>query len=305
MALTNFGIREKWLRLLLKVLPSNPCIFSNLTNTDNMEEAQYLLGGMGNKQVPAVKDWGVGIGLIENDSASNYILTPFGKLITKYDPQLEEYGTYWAIHYNLCVNSYKSKHTDKADDIWSYSKYSNTFKAGIFSRNDLKACLKEYKNAGKEYSDSTIEKMCLAPLLDTMSNTKLGDELGILSIADEAKGIYERRHPSDSTLHPSILAYMLYDWASFNSRLSINTAEFFNYGSVACLLSMEEQQFNTYLNKIQDRYAKKILWVSWTAGLNSVAFEQNISPLSILQSYYLEHQSGKDPHESLSQAVEL
>jgi len=305
MALTNFGIREKWLRLLIKVLPNNPTLFNNLTNMANMEEAQYLLGGMGNKQVPAVKDWGVGIGLIEKDADANYVLSPLGKLIAKYDPQLEEYGTYWAIHYNLCVNSQKPQFSEKGTDLWFYSKYANSFGAGTFARSELKASLKEYKNAAKEYSDTTIEKMCLAPLLDTMSNTKLGDELGLLTLADEVKNTYERRTPEDSTLHPAILAYMLYDWSLFNSRLTVNTAEFFGYGSVARLLALDEQQFNSMLNKIQDRYSRKVLWVSWTAGLNSVAFEQNLSPLGILQAYYLEHQTGTDPLRALTEPVEL
>ena len=305
MALTSFGIREKWLRMLLKVLPEHPDIFSCLSNEERMEDAQYLLGGIGNKQVPAIKDWCVGIGIIEKYDESNYALTSLGKIILEYDPMLEEQGTLWAIHYNLCVNSNKPKYTDKSDDIWFYSKYSNSFGAGTFSRNDVKACLKEYKKDGKDYSDSVIEKMCMASLLDTMSNTKIGEELGVLTIIDDVKSIYERRHPNDSTLHPAILAYMLYDWAEFNSRLTMNTAEFYGYGSVARLMALEEQQLNMYLNKIQDRYAKKILWVSWTAGLNSVAFEQNISSLALLRAYYIEHQTGKDPLDSLREGIAL
>lgn len=305
MALTSFGIREKWLRMLIKVIPVYPDIFTGLSNTERMEEAQYQLGGLGNKQVPAVKDWGVGIGLIEKDSESNYQLTPFGKIIAKYDPQFEEQGTFWAIHYNLSVNSFKPQYTDKSDDMWFYSMYSNKFPAGAVLRNEIKACFKGYKKKdGTDYSDNVIDS-CLSHLLDTMTNTKIGEELGVFSITDEAKNIYERRHPTESTLHPAILAYMLCDWAHFNSRLTMNTAEFFRFGSVACLMAMDEQQFNAYLNKIQDRYSRKVLWVSWTAGLNSVGFEKTISPLSMLQAYYIEQQSGEAPLEALNHSLEL
>jgi hypothetical protein len=97
---------------------------------------------------------------------------------------------------------------------------------------------------------------------------------------------------------------MLYDWADINSRLTMNTAEFFAYGSVACLMAMEEEQFNSYLHKIQDRYSKKVLWVSWTAGLNSVAFEKCIPSLALLRAYYIEHQMGRDPLSSLHEGIE-
>jgi hypothetical protein len=308
MALTSFGIREKWLRMLIKVLPSHPDIFTSLTNKERMEEAQYLLGGIGNKQVPAIKDWGIGIGLIERYDSANetkYSLTSLGKIIAQYDPQFEEQGTLWTIHYNLCANSSKIKYTDKSDDIWFYSRYSNSFGAGTFSRNEIKACLKKYKKDGKNYSDSVIEKMCMASLLETMSNTKIGKELGVMTIVDSEKNIYERRRPDEVSLHPAILAYMLYDWADFNSRPSMNTAEFYSNDSVACLMAIDEEQLRMYLNKIQDRYTKKILWVSWTAGLNSVAFEKNIPSLAILRAYYIEHQVGKDPLKSLSEGIEL
>lgn len=309
MALTNFGIREKWLRMLVKVLPSHPDIFTNLTNRERMEEAQYLLGGIGNKQVPAIKDWAVGIGLIErydDFNAIKYSLTSLGKIISEYDPQFEEPGTMWAIHYNLCANSSKAKHTDKSDDIWFYSRYSNSFGVGTFSRDEIKTCLKNYsKKDGGNYLDSTIEKNCMTPLLDTMSNTKIGKELGVMTVVDSEKNIYERRHPDELSLHPAIFAYMLYDWADFNSRPSMNTAEFYSNNSVACLMAMGEEQLRIYLNKIQDRYIKKILWVSWTAGLNSVAFEKNIPPLAILRAYYIEQQAGKNPLGSLSEGIEL
>ena len=305
MALTSFGIREKWLRMLIRVLPKFPDIFNNLTNKERMEEAQYQLGGVGIKQVSPIKEWGVGCGLIEKNAESNYVLTTLGKIIAEYDPQFEQQGTFWVMHYNLCINSFKPNYTDKSNDIWFYSKYANSFGVGTFTRDDVKACLKEYKKEGKEYSDSVIETMCMASLLETMAHTRIGNELGVLTIKDSAKKIYERREPIDSTIHSAIFAYMLYDWADFNERLTVNTAEFFNYGSVACLMAMEEEKFNSLLNIIHDRYAKKILWVSWIAGLNSVAFEKTLPPLSLLRAYYIEQETGKDPLECLQEGIEL
>lgn len=42
-----------------------------------------------------------------------------------------------------------------------------------------------------------------------------------------------------------------------------------------------------YLDKIQAMFNKEILWVSYTAGLNSVSLEKNINPLDILKTYYI------------------
>ena len=42
----------------------------------------------------------------------------------------------------------------------------------------------------------------------------------------------------------------------------------------------------TLENKLSN-LIKEILWVSYTAGLNSVAFERNINPLDILKAYYI------------------
>lgn len=305
MALTSFGFREKWLRMLLKVIPNREDIFSNLSNKENMEEAQYLLGGIGNKQVEALKEWGLGIGLIERSGKNDYILTKLGRIIFEYDPQLFEYGTLWAIHYNLCVNPSKSEFIKNSNDIWFYARFANSFGAGIFTRQDLKENLKEYKKDGKSYSDSVIEKMCLASLLECMLHSRLGSELGVLSEVEDKKNVYERRAPKNDSLHHAILTYMVYDWASINDRLTVNIAELLNYGSVACFMAINEQQLSSYLSKIHERYNKRVLWVSFTAGLNSIAFEKNIPPLALLRSYYLEQQAGMSPLDALNRAIEI
>jgi len=65
MALSEaFGFEERWLRLLIRrSLTIRSCFrLENLRSPEGMANAQHALGGIGNRQVRALRDWAKGIG---------------------------------------------------------------------------------------------------------------------------------------------------------------------------------------------------------------------------------------------------
>jgi len=285
----SFGFEERWIRLLLKNIPDHPDIFWN----DRMEDAQYLLGGLGNRQVLALKDWARAIGLIieeKKEKQAKFVLTPLGKIITQYDPKLDENGTFWAIHHNLCLSENKQ--------IWFYPFYSNTFGIETFTREQMERHLREARpDAGESMYGTWLNK-----LTHTMKSTKLGNDLGILVPVD--KNLFERRSP-DSSLNYALIAYILCDWAEKFSRDTVNLLEFQNKNGVFRYLALSDTQAKEFLDIIQDRFSKKILWFSRTAGLNSIVFEPNVPSLAVLRAYYLQQLEGMEPLKALEEGIKL
>lgn len=280
----SFGFEPRWLRLLLKALPHHPQLF----HSGNVADAQYILGGLGNRQVLALRDWATGIGLIGAGRTGSFSsLTPLGALITAHDPELEEDGSYWAIHHSLC----------RSTGIWFYASYSNLFGPGVFSRDEIKSRLK----GCRAISESVIEKKCVVPLLHTMKSTRLGSELGVLSVRNGT--LYERRRPDERRLHEAVVAFMLYDWAERSGRRTVNVSELAMWGGVANYLALSNDQLVGFLERIQDRYAKKVLWVSQTAGLGSIAFAEDVPSLALLRAYYIEQLEGVRPEVAFERAV--
>jgi len=280
----SFGFEERWLRRLLKTVPEEP----DILKPERVKEAQFRLGGLGNRQVFAVRDWARGAGLMENAGDGNVCLTALGRILLENDPQLDEDGSLWAIHHGLCM---------KPDDIWFYAHYANTFGPGSFSRAQLKDSL----STARDFAESVIEKKCLTPLLHTMKSTKLGDELGVLVSKNENS--YERKPPDESRVHPAVLAFMVCDWAARRERRSAHVAELMQKGGTGRYMAIPADTFSMLLGRIQQRYAKQVLSISRTAGLNSVTFAEDVPSLSLLRAYYLEHLQGMEPLEALNAAL--
>lgn len=286
MALTeSFGFEERWLRLLLKTITKTPDIFQ----PNRLDEAQYILGGLGNRQVLALRDWARGSGLVVEKRNLGYTLTPLGIIISHFDPNLEEDGTFWAIHHGLCM---------MPEDIWFYSFYSKNFYAGVYTREEIKSRL----NEGKSLSKNVIEKKCMTPLLHTFKSTKLGSKLGILITREN--NTYERKTPDETNLHAAVFAFMLCDWVCKISRNTIHYNELMNQGGVCRYLAIDDEyKLTMFLQRIQDKYSKHVLWFSRTAGLDSITFAQDIPPRALLRAYYLEHLEGMEPLEALDAGI--
>ncbi len=279
----TFGFEEKWMRLCLKTVNVDPNIFK----PEYIQEAQRLLGGLGNRQVLALKDWARASGLIRQKHSSVFELTPIGQLLVTYDPNLEENASYWVIHHGLCMNP---------DDIWFYAHYANSFSVGKFSREYLKQSMLKIR----ALSESVIEKKCITPLLHTMKATRLGDTLGLLARSED--GSYLRRSPDKNSLPVTIVAYMILDWASKANRTTLNIAELFQPGNVGTYLGIDRGTLDDILDDTQEMYSGRILHISRTAGLNSISISRGIQPLTVLRAYYMELNNGIEPTKAIEES---
>ena len=282
----TFGIEETWLRKGMKEVSSNPAIFAR----NNRLLAQKELG-MGNKQIDALKDWLAAANLLSMGEKIG-LLKPstVGEVIVKYDSTFSENGTFWLIHYFLSQNT---------DRLWFYYWYVNEFDADIFSRNDLEAGLSNYKAT----SEKIIKDFCLLPLLQTMRKTRLGKSFGIMM--EESPNQFRRIEPPEDKLDPMIVSYITADWAKRNDRSSANLVELVSLkGSPGKILHLSPRRYSEYLDKIQSMFNKEVLWVSYTAGLNSVVFEQKVNPLDLLKAYYIKIRDEINPLDAHYRAME-
>ena len=282
----TFGIEETWLRKGMKEVSSNPAIFAR----NNRLLAQKELG-MGNKQIDALKDWLAAANLLSMGEKRG-LLKPstVGEVIVKYDSTFSENGTFWLIHYFLSQNT---------DRLWFYYWYVNEFDADIFSRNDLEAGLSNYKAT----SEKIIKDFCLLPLLQTMRKTRLGKSFGIMM--EESPNQFRRIEPPEDKLDPMIVSYITADWAKRNDRSSANLVELVSLkGSPGKILHLSPRRYSEYLDKIQSMFNKEVLWVSYTAGLNSVVFEQKVNPLDLLKAYYIKIRDEINPLDAHYRAME-
>lgn len=278
----GFGMDELWIRRGIKYVKNTPTIF----HKESKEDAMQLMG-LGSVQVDALKDWLLEANLIKKDN-STYILTDIGENTYKYDIDLSEDATLWLFHYNLASKEGKS---------WFYYWYVNEFEIDRFNRDDLKNGLFNYN----EYAINHIEKYSMAPLLQTMRKTRLGKSFGIM--IEDAPNQFRRIEPPEDKLDPIIVAYITMDWARRNDRSSANLLELTTLKcSPGKILHLSSSRYIEYLDKIQAIFNKEILWVSYTAGLNSVSFEKNIKPLDILKAYYIKKRDDISPIDSYHRA---
>ena len=292
MALSEaFGFEERWLRLVVKAVPSDAALLSadSLRSQEGMADAQYRLGGIGNRQVLALRDWAKATGIVEFAVDGRCYLSPFGAILLRLDPGLEEVSTFWAIHHRLCIS----------EEIWFYAHYANAMKSGQFTRAQLKRCLRE----GKKTSDSVLEKKALFPLLQTMKGTKLGTDLGLLVPLGD--GAYQRRMPDERRLESTVLAYMIVDWCVRRHRTTVHLSELTAWGAPGSYLALDAEHLADMLRRIQEKHSSRILSISRTAGLNSVALGDDLRAESVLACGYLERLEKLDPAVALRKAADL
>lgn len=263
----GFGFEESWLRKGLKEYVADNCIF----NKSEQEKAQMLMG-LGSHQIRDLKDWLLASNLLSVEK-SNCLSSPLGLLVYNYDREFSEDGTFWVIHNYLSLSE---------DSLWFYYWYVNEFVSDKFNRNDLHDGISQYR----QMAENTIKRFILTPLLQTMRKTRLGKSFGIM--IEDAPNQFRRIEPPEDKLDPIIVAYITMDWARRNDRSSANLLELITLKcSPGKILHLSSSRYIEYLDKIQAIFNKEILWVSYTAGLNSVSFEKNIKPLDILKAYYI------------------
>lgn len=282
MAEFKFGFTEAVLRLILKKLPDNPDLFLPKA----VEKAQSLLR-VGNLQVGAARAWAESACLVIKKKGA-FQLTPLGQIIAKHDPNLEEDGVWWLLHYNLAKTS---------SPAWFYSFYSNEFSQDSFCREDFEKAVRAHWDDGHEnpMTDSVFHKLIFSPFKQVFEGTRLGDTFGFWMTDDD--GNYLRQTENAPPLPKAILAYALLDWAMEQQRQSVHLEKLLEAGGVGRIFRLTREDFDSLLIDIGEYYQKQVAWISHTAGLNSISIME-CPPLVMVSAYYHEL-DGKEPMDAL------
>ena len=283
MAEYKFGFEEVWFRLIIKKLPEHPDLFLPKA----VEKAQTILR-VGKLKVGAARAWAESAGIICKKK-SDFLLTPLGRIIARHDPDLEEDGIWWALHYNLARNS---------SPAWFYSFYFNVFVLDKFSRDEFEKEVRAYwdNNHEKPMTDSVFHKLIFSPFKQVFEGTRLGDGFGFL-VTDE-EGNYLRRPQDSSPLPRAILAYALLDWGVRQKRQSVHLEKLLGPGGIGKIFRLKREVLDTLLIDIGELYGKQVAWISHTAGLNSVSIME-VPPLALISAYYHEL-DGEEPMAALT-----
>lgn len=272
MAKFEFGFEEAWLRLIIKKLPDHPDLFLPKA----VEKAQDILR-VGKLKVGAARAWAEAAGLVVKKK-NKFYLTLLGKIIALHDPDLEEDGAWWILHYNLAR---------EASPAWFYSFYFNEFFLNQFSRGQLENDLRTHWDTthDKPMTDSVFHKLIFSPLKQVFEGTRLGEDFGFWQTGEETD--YIRCPHSSSTVPKAILAYALLDWGSQQQRQSVHLEKLLESGGIGKIFRLEREVLDSLLIDIGEYYEKKVGWISHTAGLNSVSI-MDVHPLVLVSAYYYE-----------------
>lgn len=286
MAKFEFGFEETWFRLIIKNLPNHPDLFA----PKQVERAQTILRA-GKLKIGAAKAWAESAGIIEKKK-NNFFLSNLGQIIAKNDPDLEEDGIWWAIHYNLARQS---------SPAWFYAYYFNLFAHDSFDREQFEKEVRAWwdQNHEKPMTDSVFDKLIFAPFKQVFENTRLGEEFGFLQA--DGNGLFTRKPAGNPDLHAAIFGYALLDWARENERQSVHFEKLMEPWGLGPIFRLDYNTLDQLIVAVGERYQKQVAWISHTANLNSVSI-MNISPLSLICAYYHEL-DGLDPMAALEQGI--
>ncbi len=154
--------------------------------------------GVGKPVAEGFLGWLLKMGLGRPDKG-RYVLTPIGKLIATYDPQLSNLGTLWLLHYYLV-----SQHEERAE-VW-YRGFNEFLSPGReFTRDELQTYVERVLESAPS-NRASIANDCKELIKCYTQSSALG-KLGV--IVESSKGTYQagvRQLPE-----PHIIAFMLFD----------------------------------------------------------------------------------------------
>lgn len=288
MAKFEFGFDKSWFRLIIKNLPGTPDLFSS--KPDAVEHAQTVLR-IGKLKVGAAKVWAETAGIIQRKKKT-YVLSPLGRLIATYDPQLEEDGIWWAIHYHLA---------EKESLAWFYAFYMNLFDHNVFDTNTLETELRNYWNEtnAKTMKDSIYKTLIWPPFKQVFEGTPMGVEFGLFF--QNSEGNYEKNPVLWKKVPEAVFAYALCDWAKKFDRKTAHISALIDSWGPGKIFCLDRETVDAMSVNIGEKYHKKVAWISHTANLNSISIT-DIPPMALLRAYYLEL-DGLEPMDALEQSL--
>lgn len=280
----TFFIRKGWLNKGIRNVQNDHAVFMGV-NGNPMD-----ILGIGANMVKALRYWLQAVKLTAEPPVGRkeQRLTPFGELIYKNDPYIEEMGTLWLLHYQLATNK---------DDATAWYYFFNEFKLTEFTRDDFVTHLNNYiRMNAEEVSVRSLEDdyNCIintyVPRVksnpekvqpESNIDCPLG-ELGLIDICNKKERIYKKSIPKKDTLHPLIMLAVIVDQAGSQNEVRISSiqSDLCNAGKV---FNLDIIALTNLLYKIELMGYIKVVR---TAGLDVVRIERNIDFLGCVAEYY-------------------
>lgn len=248
-------------------------IMSVANNERATDESIAAAMGVNPYMVTGFRGWfrktGLGIGV-----SGDYRLTPFGALVAKLDPELQQPGTLWLLHYYLC-----SQHEERAE-VW-FRCFNDFLAPGqTFSPDELQTYIE--RNLDQTPSNTKGVASDTKELIKTYTQPLALGDLGILGKHGKRIEVAAPRTPE-----PLIAAYVLFD--SWPRRFG--DADVVRLSQIASEPESIGRMFVTTLDQVRQR-----IIALQGLGLVNYADTQHEpvtrrfhgSPLQLLERYYQE-----------------
>lgn len=141
----TFFIRKGWLSKGMRNVKIEPAVFMGAKGNP------MDILGIGANMVKALRYWLQAVKLTTEPNAGRreQSFTPFGEIVFKNDPYIEEMGTLWFLHYMLASNK---------DEATAWYFFYNEFKQSEFNKEDFVKQLSNYIMInGEEVSERSLE----------------------------------------------------------------------------------------------------------------------------------------------------
>lgn len=284
---SSFALRFAWLTKGCKRIYENPTAFSS--------EDRLVKFGVGNNMVEAIAHWGISCQVWNYDkNARQHNMTDLGvQLLSEdgWDHYLEQFGTYWLLHWNLVTNQQKAT-------MWEliFNRSNTSFTMESIASEAIAECEKQ---SVRPPSKATLKRDFTTFVKSYLieANKKKGlieDEfdcpfkhLGLISVG-ASKGEFTLNHGAKPTLPLSIFEYSLLQFASTEGKqlLSLNQilGALNSPGKVFCL---DESSTMEYLHELSNRDPDRYQFDD-TNGLRQfvIRLDGNNSFFQTLDCYY-------------------
>jgi len=284
----TFHIREGWLFKGMSAVEEDPHIFL-------ADDASERLG-LGKNMVRALRFWMTATGLTEEYQADRYtnqqLTKPFGQVVWKSDPYLEEDGTLWLLHYHLIRGS---------DNATAWHWFFNYFSQPVFDQGSFVDTLQSWVISveGRSISENSLKRDfdCLVHTYvpDRRSRTPedlMESPLAQLGLMVEADNGQARRYcllrPSPSRIDPLVLLFVLLD------RQENNRAETRQVGlgevlrepaNAGRVFNISTSGLSEAITRLNDAYPHYSVHLRRTAGLDQLTLP-TIAADEVLNHYY-------------------
>lgn len=270
----TFFIRKGWLSKGMDRVVAKKELF-----VDKSENPMDLLG-IGANMVKALRYWLQAVGLTEEAKKGKKVqtLTVLGKLVSQYDPYIEELGTLYLLQYEL------AKQKEEAT-AWYY--FFNEFTMSEFTKEDFVQALQNYILMTDEGESVALRSLnddfsCIINTYVPRYKTNpdkvspennidcpLG-ELGLVDIANKKQKTYKKSIPAPNLINPWVALAVIMDNAGVSKEISLNDL-LTKPNNIGRVFNLDAVTMLEVLHEIENIGELKIIR---TAGLDVINLKQ-------------------------------